>query len=58
MKTLKLTPVQQFRLKEAHRHASQVLDEVKRETLEGQALDNMKALEGSVQTLEFFAIFR
>lgn len=55
--TLKLTPVQSFRLKEAHRHACQVLDEVKRQSLMGDALRDMKSLETSVQHLEYFATF-
>lgn len=58
MKTLKLTPVQQFRLKEAHRHSAQVLDETKRSMLEGDALRDMRQLESVVQNLEYFAIFR
>ena len=55
--TLSLTPVQAFRLKEAHRHACQVLDEVKHRLLMGNALRDMRSLERTVQHLEYFASF-
>lgn len=57
MRKLQLTPVQGYRLKEAHRHASQVLDQVRHQTLEGDALRDMKLLETSVQHLEYFISF-
>lgn len=58
MKKLKLSPVQSFRLKEAYRHAFVVLEQIKGEKLEGNALSEMKQLEEAVQALEFFALFR
>lgn len=58
MKTLKLTEVQEFRLKEAHLHLSTVLREIKRLKLEGKALDQMRHLEKITGDLEAFVFFR
>ena len=53
MKT-KLTEVQQHRLDIAHSNATAVLDAIKRKTLKGKALADMKVLEAAVQHLEAF----
>ncbi len=58
MKKLKLTPLQQFRLHEALRHSSEVLREIKMNTLSGPALDLMKMLEdavGNISTINMLA---
>jgi hypothetical protein len=52
MKKLHLTPLQLFRLHEAKRQAEAVLNEIKVHKLEGQALDDMKLIEGTVVNLE------
>jgi hypothetical protein len=49
---MKLTELQLDRLRRSYQEASQVLREVKQKPLKGQALQDMKTLEGAVQSLE------
>lgn len=51
-RTRKLTELQQFKLQEAHRYASDVLRELKQFQLTGPALRRMQVLEEAVQFLE------
>lgn len=49
---MKLTPLQRHRLEEALRNSAEVLREIKRETLKGNALKKMKIIEEAVGNLE------
>lgn len=53
---MKLTPLQYFRLTEAHRNSAAVLREIKQKSLKGKDLAWMKKLEettGNIETLTF-----
>ncbi len=52
MKKLKLTDVQKHRLNSAYREASEVLREIKQQSLEGTALHDMKNLEEATIFME------
>jgi hypothetical protein len=52
IKKLKLTELQRHRLRAAHRETLDVLNEIKRHSLEGNALRDMKILEMAVQNIE------
>jgi len=52
MTKFKLTAVQQHQVETARATAAQVLNELKRQKLSGDALDMMKALEDAVSGLE------
>jgi hypothetical protein len=54
IKKLKLTDVEQFKLKTAMVEMSGVLNAIKLHSLKGDALLDMKTLENSVQFLEYF----
>jgi len=53
---LKLTNLQIFRLRDAYKEASAVLNEIKIKRLTGDALSDMKLLEQSVQGLEILLL--
>jgi hypothetical protein len=56
MKVLKLTPEQALRVSDSFFALQKVLNNIKTNKLEGQALASMKTLEESVQHLEVFRI--
>lgn len=53
-KKLKLNPVQNHRIASGYSDLTAVLNEVKRGSLDGEALKAMKTLETAVQYLEAF----
>lgn len=55
---MKMTPVQDFRLSEAQRHAQAVLIEFKQRSLKGKDLEQMKELEEAVQKLDIVRILQ
>lgn len=56
MKTLKLTAEQRIRVNDSYVALAKVLNEVKRNTLTGNAVEQMKMLETSVRHLELFNV--
>jgi hypothetical protein len=48
--------VHYYRIQEAYRHASTVLEVMKSKSLSGDALKTMKALEVAVQNLEYVMV--
>lgn len=52
VKKLKLTELQRHRLRQAFRESQDVLNEIRRYRLEGEALADMKTLEVGVASLE------
>ena len=56
MKQLKFTPEQRIRFMDSYQALQKVLNQIKQESLEGQALVLMKELESAVQSLEAVAL--